>query len=102
MGPIKNAELQGAKHLIKVTRDNILLCNMLQAFSTLEMAGMLLHWPYLALAEHLVHLKHVHVADWYDNTPTGCKLDEQAEFGVPLRHTSRMPNTSLSPAHPHQ
>jgi hypothetical protein len=35
--------------------------------SDLEMAGMLLH--YLVL-EHLVSLKHVHVAAWCDNTPT--------------------------------
>jgi hypothetical protein len=35
--------------------------------SDLEMAGMLLH--YLVL-EHLVQLKHVHVAAWCDNTPT--------------------------------
>jgi hypothetical protein len=35
--------------------------------SDLEMAGMLAH--YLEL-EHLVALKHVHVAAWCDNTPT--------------------------------
>jgi len=35
--------------------------------SDLEMAGMLIH--YLVL-EHLVSLKHVHVAAWCDNTPT--------------------------------
>jgi hypothetical protein len=35
--------------------------------SDLEMAGMVLH--YLVL-EHLVALKHVHVAAWCDNTPT--------------------------------
>ena len=35
--------------------------------SDLEMAGMLIH--YLVL-EHLVTLKHVHVAAWCDNTPT--------------------------------
>jgi hypothetical protein len=35
--------------------------------SDLEMAGMLLHFLVL---EHLVHLKHVHVAAWCDNTPT--------------------------------
>jgi hypothetical protein len=35
--------------------------------SDLEMAGMRLH--YLVL-EHLVHLNHVHVAAWCDNTPT--------------------------------
>lgn len=37
--------------------------------SDLEMAAMLLH--YLVL-EHLVDLKHVHVAAWCDNTPTVC------------------------------
>jgi hypothetical protein len=35
--------------------------------SDLEMAGMLLHYPVL---EHMVSLKHVHVAAWCDNTPT--------------------------------
>jgi hypothetical protein len=35
--------------------------------SDLEMAGMLLHFLVL---EHLVKLKHVHVATWCDNTPT--------------------------------
>jgi hypothetical protein len=37
--------------------------------SDLEMAAMLIH--YLVL-EHLVDLRHVHVAAWCDNTPTVC------------------------------
>jgi hypothetical protein len=35
--------------------------------SDLKMAAMLVH--YLVL-EHLIDLRHVHVAAWYDNTPT--------------------------------
>jgi hypothetical protein len=37
--------------------------------SDLEMAAMLIHYVVL---EHLVDLKHVHVAAWCDNTPTVC------------------------------
>jgi hypothetical protein len=58
--------------LINIRQQNVLLFDNPKGKITnsdLEMVGMLIHY-YLVLLEHLVLLKHVHVAAWWDNTPT--------------------------------